>query len=279
MLKRYSVIIPAYNEAKRLHWESVRELLAHPRVHIKFVNDGSSDATPALLNQCARESSRVTVMHLPVNSGKAEATRQGMLAALNEGAVVVGFLDADLSTSPTEMLRLIEILNQERLDVVLGSRIRMLGTAIERSSLRHILGRLFASLVSSILSMRVYDTQCGAKVFRSTPSLEASLRDPFQSRWAFDVELIGRLFLGVHGTPRVPLIQWKEIPLTAWEDKKASKIRPLDYVRVLFDLLRIGRTMKQLKAEAVANPLTLMPERQRKMVSERAKEPISRRRA
>ena len=64
---------------------------------------------------------------------------------------------------------------------------------------RHYVGRLFATASSLILDMTVYDTQCGAKVLRAGPALRAALATPFHSRWAFDVELLGRLHNGVGG--------------------------------------------------------------------------------
>ena len=51
-------------------------------------------------------------------------------------------------------------------------------------------------MASLILHARVYDTQCGAKLFRRSAALEAALADPFLSRWSFDVELLGRMLIG-----------------------------------------------------------------------------------
>ena len=97
----------------------------------------------------------------------------------------------------------------------------LLGHRIERSWARHYLGRLFATASSQVLGLPVYDTQCGAKVFRDGPALRAALATPFTSRWAFDVELLGRLGTGADR-------RFLEVPLERWHDVGGSKLRPRD---------------------------------------------------
>ncbi|MDQ1419024.1 MAG: hypothetical protein QOJ52_986, partial [Acidimicrobiaceae bacterium] len=84
---------------------------------------------------------------------------------------------------------------------MLGSRIARLGSTIERTARRHLLGRVFATAASVALGCQVYDTQCGAKVFRVTPALTVALQRPFRSAWAFDVELQSRLLTGGPSVP------------------------------------------------------------------------------
>ena len=87
--------------------------------------------------------------------------------------------------------------------------------------------------------MPVYDTQCGAKLFRATPALAVALDDRFLSRWAFDVELLGRLLTGGATRP-LPLSAIVEVPLAVWRDVKGSKLGAGAMVRSLQDLARIG---------------------------------------
>ena len=89
----------------------------------------------------------------------------------------------------------------------------MLGYDIDRSAVRHYLGRVFATAASLILQARVYDTQCGAKLFRAGPALSDALATPFLSRWAFDVEFLGRLLIGSPAVPPLPLSAVVEVPL------------------------------------------------------------------
>jgi glycosyltransferase involved in cell wall biosynthesis len=237
-----TVVIPCYNEAERLDEAPLLAFLdGCPEASLLFVDDGSTDATADRLAEiAAARPARIEVLSLRPNGGKAEAVRRGMLAALEWGAGVVGYLDADLSTPPGEIFRLRAAFERPGVEAVLGARVALLGTDIARSAARHYLGRVFASVAAAILQARVYDTQCGAKLFRASPALAAALATPFLSRWAFDVELLGRLLTGGEGVPGMPLSAVVEVPLTTWHDIKGSKLSPLAMARSLVDLGRIG---------------------------------------
>jgi glycosyltransferase involved in cell wall biosynthesis len=241
------LVIPCYNEAARLDADAMRALAdARAGLTLLFVNDGSTDDTEMRLRSLAAERpDGIRVLSLSPNGGKAEAVRRGLLAALDTSAEWVGYLDADLSTPASEMLRLLEIAEARPVSVVMGARIARLGSRIERSVVRHYLGRIFASTASILLRLRVYDTQCGAKLFRRTPALTVALRDPFYSRWAFDVELIGRLLAGAPGVAGLAPDVFLEIPLETWRDVPGSKLRPTAMAGALKDLAIIGANLRQ----------------------------------
>src|SRR4051812_8571535 len=201
-----TVVVPCYNEGLRLDEQAFARMAANDQIRVLFVNDGSTDNTSerlALLK--ARAPTHVEVITLRRNSGKAEAVRQGLLAALAGGAEILGYYDADLATPPEELIRLIGIIRTSDVEALFASRVLLLGRAIERSSRRHYLGRVFATAASLALRIAVYDTQCGAKLFRRTSQLRAALTEPFISRWGFDVELLGRLLAGTPDVPPMPL--------------------------------------------------------------------------
>ncbi|HEY6476316.1 MAG TPA: glycosyltransferase [Polyangia bacterium] len=237
-----TVVVPCYNEAERLAEGPLLNFLdACDGASLLFVDDGSTDATAARLGAiAAARPERIAVTSLQPNGGKAEAVRRGMREALERGAGLVGYLDADLSTPPDELFRLRAAFERPGVEAVLGARVALLGTDIERSAVRHYLGRIFASLAAVILHARVYDTQCGAKLFRASPALDAALASPFLSRWAFDVELLGRLLAGSPAAPGLPLSAVVEVPLHTWHDVKGSKLGPLAMARTLAELGRIG---------------------------------------
>lgn len=243
---RCVVVVPCYNEAARLQPLSFSEFLAEDQqVDFLFVNDGSSDATLSVLEALrSKHPERIHVLDKQPNGGKAEAVRSGMLAAIDlEGVAVTGFWDADLATPldviPELLNRLIE---DPALEMIFGSRVRLLGHAIHRKPLRHYLGRCFATAVSIILELPIYDTQCGAKLFRITPDFRSLLASPFQSRWIFDVEIIAR-FMALHNKDASFADRAiYENPLPRWEDVAGSKVGPLDFFTAFYELMKIRRT-------------------------------------
>jgi dolichyl-phosphate beta-glucosyltransferase len=253
---RSILVVPCFNEAKRLQDDAFVALVEGeiPVTRLLFVDDGSRDGTGARLEAlAARAHGRVDVLALPQNHGKAEAVRRGLREALSRGPDIVGYFDADLSTPPSEIRRLLAFAEQAHdAAVVMGARISLLGSDIRRSALRHYLGRIFATFASLALQTRVYDTQCGAKLFRRSAALDAALRDPFLSRWAFDVELLGRLLAG--GGPVAPLAESAviEVPLRSWRDVPGSKLRFGSMAGALGELGAIAIDLRRRRRNARA---------------------------
>ena len=253
-MPRLTVVVPCYNEADRLDAPPLFAFVdGHPDASLLLVNDGSRDATGEVLDRLAAERpGRIRALQLTPNRGKAEAVREGLRSALAAGADIVGFLDADLSTPPAELDDLLAALARPGVQVAIGARIGMLGYDIERSAVRHYLGRVFATAASVILKARVYDTQCGAKLFRAGPALTEALAAPFLSRWAFDVEFLGRLMIGTPAVPPLPLTAIVEVPLTVWHDVKGSKLGVGGMAGTLRDLALVARDMAA-RRQAVRN--------------------------
>lgn len=249
-MNRTVLVIPCYNEEERFHPSEFLGFLGpRPWANFLFVNDGSEDRTDLVLRRvvdaCAE---RARIVTLPENRGKAEAVRAGVNAALEGGPEYVGFWDADLAT-PLAVADAFRALLEEQpaLQAVIGSRVRLLGRDIDRRPHRHYLGRIFATAASFFLRIPVYDTQCGAKLFRNSSALQSAFAMPFQSNWIFDVELLARLtrtdaFKQQNQSPPIA-----EFPLHAWTDVAGSKIRLTHLGQILIDALRLIRAYPPIR--------------------------------
>jgi dolichyl-phosphate beta-glucosyltransferase len=243
---RCLIVVPVYNESHRLKqgpffdFLSAQQTSAHA-VFFLFVNDGSTDDTLAQLEAMQRRRpDRIFILNKQTNGGKAEAVRDGMSTAFTASGAYqsVGFWDADLATPLSAVPQLLgKLEDRPHLAMVFASRVRLLGREIHRNPARHYLGRLFATSASLTLSLPVYDTQCGAKIFKATPDLEYVLSTPFLSRWIFDVEIVAR-FIQLKGLAFC-FSSIYESPIESWEDVAGSKLHPFDFVAAAVDLFRI----------------------------------------
>jgi dolichyl-phosphate beta-glucosyltransferase len=237
------IVIPCYNEAARLKINAFKEWPreAHPQQFL-FVDDGSTDETLQLLEQlCADDPRRFALCHLSQNVGKAEAVRKGVLQAFDANPSYVGYWDADLATPLDAIPTFCQLLDSRPdLEMVFGARVRLLGRSIEREPLRHYLGRVFATAASLTLGMPIYDTQCGAKLFRASPAIKSLFEQPFLARWLLDVEILARLVQARRGTPlrRAEEVIY-EFPLTEWYDVAGSKVKARDFAKSLVTLALI----------------------------------------
>jgi glycosyltransferase involved in cell wall biosynthesis len=239
------VVVPCYNEARRLAVDLFRQHAAAANgTRFLFVDDGSQDDTSGVIRPlCEEQPATFDLLSLPCNVGKAEAVRQGFLKAFDMKPARVAFWDADLATPLGALPEFQQVLGERPdVDMVFGARVQLLGRQITRHAWRHYIGRCFATVVSIMLRMPIYDTQCGAKMFRRTPLLEEVFQQPFLSRWVFDVEIIAR-FARLRRVARLPPAQEAiyELPLKRWTDIAGSKLKWTDFFKAMADLARIYR--------------------------------------
>ncbi|HYX69422.1 MAG TPA: dolichyl-phosphate beta-glucosyltransferase [Terriglobales bacterium] len=227
----YSIIIPAYNEAKRLS-AGLDGILAYVaeqgwEAEVVVVNDGSRDATAAVAAEYAARHPSVRLLENPGNRGKGYSVRHGMLEAQGEFLL---FTDADLSAPIAEAAKLFAALGAGA-EIAIGSRWLESETQTLRQPLyRQFFGRAFNLLLRLLLGLRFKDTQCGFKAFTRRAAQELF---PLQriERWAFDPEL---LYLARRRGLKVQevAVEWAHDPRTT--------IRALrDGPRMFYDLLRI----------------------------------------
>ena len=216
------------------------EFLGEHDIGFAFVDDGSTDNTIARIESIrAPNEDRVSLVRSPANQGKAEAVRLGINSALQQDPDFVGFWDADLAT-PLDAIPQFMAVFAERpdLDMVFGSRVKLLGRQVNRRAARHYLGRVFATVVSVMLRLPIYDTQCGAKIFRVGPRTRGLTAERFRTKWVFDVEMLARYIREV-GSPESAAQHIYEFPLPRWEDVAGSKVKPTDFFTALKDVILI----------------------------------------
>jgi len=234
------IIIPCYNEFDRLPVSEFLSYISINEIFFCFVNDGSSDDTLALLNSIQTKfPEKVTVISSEMNAGKAETIRIAVLQLIiNPDISFIGFFDADLATPLSEISFLLrKIKNNDSIDLIMGSRIKRLGGVIKRKYSRFLFGRIFATIVSEyLLKLPIYDTQCGAKIFRKNVFINI-FDEPFITNWIFDVEILLRLkekYCSKFLEKNV-----YEFPLNYWEEKGGSKIKFIDFFKVPKDIINL----------------------------------------
>ena len=233
---KVTIIIPFYNEVKRLNYEGFIEIFnSFSQYNFLLVDDGSTDKTIAVLEEFQSKFSSIKVLKLDKNVGKAEAIRSAVLSLSDTD--FISYYDADLATPFSELDMLIQFsIQNPNYKMVMGARIKLIGNGVKRSLKRHYFGRIFATIVSQfVLKVPVYDTQCGAKVIDYEIAKQI-FEQPFVSKWLFDVELLKRL-QKTHDLSEVV----KEIPLEKWEEIGNSKIKFSDFLILPFQLLQIYR--------------------------------------
>jgi glycosyltransferase involved in cell wall biosynthesis len=245
-MSRATVVVPCFDEAQRLNLRAIQDFGRRTEaVDLLFVDDGSRDETLELLAHLHHHNPRrFSFLHLAKNGGKAEAVRQGLLRSLETGADYVGFWDADLATPLSDIELFARVLDAKpQVELVIGTRMRLLGHKIDRRPLRYWLGRLFANTASLALGLRVFDTQCGAKLFRVTPRLKQLFEQPFLTRWIFDVELLARMHCARRGAagPQLRDVVY-EFPLDSWCDVAGSAVKSGDFVKAAGELAKIYST-------------------------------------
>lgn len=238
------IIIPFYNEEKKFaHADYARFLQEYPDVRLCLVNDGSKDQTLTKLQQLQEEfSSQIHLIDLKKNGGKAAAVRAGMLhSCTNDKAEILAYVDADLAVSLEECYEMRQYIGQY--DFCFGSRILRVGAKIERKFSRFLIGRIVATFISKILDLKVYDTQCGCKLFKKELAQQI-FQEEFISKWLFDVEIFFRMYQ-IYGKENA-ISKMLEIPLKQWIDKGDSKVKMSYFFKLFLDLSTIRKRYKSL---------------------------------
>lgn len=236
----FLIAVPAYNEGARLghYLEELLPVLSTSdfMAEVLVVDDGSAALESSIMRGAvdalrARYPFLRPMMRLDVNQGKGAA----VYAAWRDerAATWLAFVDADGAIPPREVVRLMRMARETPgRQCIIAARIKMLGRDVRRRLHRHLIGRIFATMVHLLTRTGAYDTQCGFKIVP---------RDVFagvsplliEKRYCFDVELICRLERAGAEIIEVPI---------DWIDRPGSKVRlgrdSLDMARALLGIRR-----------------------------------------
>jgi glycosyltransferase involved in cell wall biosynthesis len=232
LTRSISIIIPAYNEEKRLP-AALRQVIEYlrrggwPFAEILVVDDGSADGTVQVAERMHAEYPDLRVLRNPGNRGKGYAVRHGMLECRGAWAL---FTDADLSAPIEELDKLWQAAEQGGVSVAVGSRALDRGLiGVHQSWFRENAGRLFNLSMRLITGLPFRDTQCGFKLFEAGAAREIFRRQLLDG-FGFDVEVlfIARR-LGYRGV---------EVPVK-WNDVQGTKVSTLRGLAAFLDPLRV----------------------------------------
>jgi glycosyltransferase involved in cell wall biosynthesis len=232
LTRSISIIIPAYNEEKRLP-ATLAHVISYFRrggwefAEILVVDDGSSDATAQVAGHMQDEFRALRVLRNPGNRGKGYAVRHGMLECRGAWAL---FTDADLSSPIEELDKLWQTAEKTGASVAVGSRAldrRLIG--VHQSWFRENAGRLFNLVMRLVTGLPFRDTQCGFKLFEAGAAREIFRRQLLDG-FGFDVE---DLFIARRLGYRAV-----EVPVR-WNDVQGTKVSPLRGLTAFLDPLRV----------------------------------------
>ena len=229
-----SIVIPAYNEARRLP-ESFARL--HDFLHrqpyfaeVIVADDGSEDSTAAVVRAWMGRWNALRLVQI-AHAGKGAAVRAGALAAQGEWIFLA---DADFSMPVQELARFVPAAD-DTTDLLIGSREAPGAQRIGEPVYRHLMGRAFNRIVQWSLVPGIRDTQCGFKRLRREVALDLCFHQTITG-WGFDVELLYMARLRGYSIREIPI---------SWYYKSGSKVRPLaDTLSMARDLLAIRRNAR-----------------------------------
>lgn len=225
-----SVVIPAYNEAKRLPLTLI-DVDRHLRkadysYEIIVVNDGSKDSTAEIVSRFSNLMKGLKLIDNKENHGKGFVVRQGMLEA--KGTLRL-FMDADNSTSVDQFDKMLPYF-KEGYDVVIGSRdIKGAELVPPQPFYKRMLGNIGNLIIQALLLPGIWDTQCGFKCFSEEAAVKIFSIAKI-SRWGFDVEALA---LAKRMNYRI-----KEIPVR-WVNDPYSHVKFYSYLSALWDVLKV----------------------------------------
>ncbi len=243
-MHKVSIIVPAYNEEKRIgrmleKYSQFFDALVNEKkldYEIIVVINNTKDRTEEIVSELVARNKKVKYLNFK-RGGKGFAVVEGFKDALKRDSDLIGFVDADMATSPEEFYKLIRAING--FDGVIASRYVEGAVVYPAFNFRRIIvARIFNFMVRALFLINFKDTQCGAKLFNKPASREitSTVR---MSQWAFDVELLYAL--------KKKGFRVKEIP-TTWREVEGSNIKIIkSSIQMFLSLIQLRAVNSRLK--------------------------------
>ena len=234
----YGLVIPVFNEEMRLNIQYFLEISEIPNLELLFVDDGSTDMTVNILNGLALKKSNISILELEENAGKSEAVRVGLNSLMKDPKFdAVGFIDSDGAFSVEDIYNLISHMadvGSSGLNWWWTSRVKLSYNNVDRSKIRHFIGRVISLFLGLGFKGLPYDTQSGLKFFSINEYLAILLSEPFETRWFFEIELLIRAknFCNV---PELIVI----VPVLNWHEVEGSKLKFRHCISISKELVNI----------------------------------------
>jgi len=219
-MKKLCIVIPAYNEEKRiggtlLNYLSFFDALKDKGIlnyQILVVINNTQDKTEDVVKSYQKKNKNLAYLNLK-RGGKGYAVMEGFKKAVESNFDLIGFVDADGSTPAKAFYYLVEKI--DNYDGAIAGRC-LRGSKVEpkQSFMRIVASRTFNFIVKILFLLPYGDTQCGAKLFKKA-ALERAIPRVGMTRWAFDVDLLYQMKKEGFRVAEV---------VTIWSDKEQSKL-------------------------------------------------------
>lgn len=230
MEKSISLIIPAYNEEKRVRTVLEKYVNYLKKNFLDFelivICNNCNDRTPGIVKDFSKKEKNVILMNFPYRTGKGGAVIEGFKKAKNE---LIGFTDCDRSTSPEQFHKLVQALGKGT-DVAIASRALAKSIMpVAQPFYRRFLGLGFSFIVNLLFNLNIMDTQCGAKIFKKE-AIKKILPELILKGFEFDVEILWRAKKAGYKIKEVPIV---------WINEKESKVSPFSVIAMFVGLLKL----------------------------------------
>jgi glycosyltransferase involved in cell wall biosynthesis len=238
------MVVPCFNEEKRIKLNYWNDLTDIPNVRWIFVNDGSTDGTKNVLYKITN----ATIIDINKNVGKAESIRKGITETYKKNSgesFWVGYLDADSAFEIEDIRKVIELVysKSSAYDSYWGSRVALAGRKITRNNFRHILSRILITIFGYKMRDLPYDPQTGFKIFKFNNQQMEIFEKRFETKWFVDLEILIRYQVLEKQIMKI----WEE-PVNTWKDVDGSNIRGFELITVVKDLIKILRIIRKMRS-------------------------------